>query len=260
MSLLFTTSWDDGNALDVRIAELLESYNLRGTFYVLPQEGNGTLRKETIRAMSEKHEIGAHTLHHRNLPGIDKQEMMKELTGSKQWIEHVTGKPCTMFCYPRGFVNDEVKDAVKDAGFAGARTTEPLQFAMNDPCLLPTTLQVYPFPWRPRWKQWWHPLDPLGPLRAKWERLRALGTPLRACMGWLPLAQWLLTHAIETKQPCFHLWGHTKEIDRYNMWRDLESFLKFVSDQDIEAVTNGELITALLSPTSPPTSAGCVPL
>lgn len=242
MPILFTSSWDDGNALDVRIAELLERCKLHGTFYVLPQEGGGTLREETIRKVSDVHEIGAHTLHHRNLPDLNEQEMKEEITGSKQWIERITGKPCTMFCYPRGFFDDTVRRAVKDAGFAGARTTEHLRFSLNDPYILPATLQVYPFPWRPRFSRWWHPLDPLGPLRSKWGKLRALGTPLRACTGWLTLAKWLLLHAVETKQPFFHLWGHAKEIERHGMWGDLEAFLEFAAAQEMEAVTNGELV------------------
>jgi len=240
VSILFTTSWDDGNALDVRIAELLERYKLCGTFYVLPPEGSGTLRDETIQKLSGKHEIGAHTLHHCNLPG--NANMKSEINGSKQWIERITGKPCTIFCYPRGFVNDTVKNAVIDAGFAGARTTEPLQFTTDDPYLMPTSLKVYPFPWRPRYSKWWHPLDPLGPLRFQWKRLRALGTPLSACGSWLSCAKWLLTNAIETNQSVFHLWGHAKEIDRYNMWGDLEAFLKFTEEQSVKAVTNSELI------------------
>ena len=250
MPLLFTTSWDDGNVLDVRIAEMLERYDLRGTFYVLPHEGGESLRNETIRALAEKHEIGAHTLRHRNLPDLPREEMESEIRGSKEWVQHITGKSCTMFCYPRGFVSTAAKHAIAQAGFAGARTTVPLQFGTDDPYMLPTTLQVYPFPMRPRFSQWWHPLDPLGPLRAKWRRLRALGTPIAACKGWLPLAKWLLVYAVQTEQPFFHLWGHAKEIERYGMWEQLEALLVFAKTQDIAPATNAEFIAALRPPSA----------
>ena len=31
---IITTSWDDGHPLDFKLAELLNKYNLKGTFYI----------------------------------------------------------------------------------------------------------------------------------------------------------------------------------------------------------------------------------
>ena len=38
-----TTSWDDGHPLDYRIAEMLQEYGLRGTFYIPKQASTGTM-------------------------------------------------------------------------------------------------------------------------------------------------------------------------------------------------------------------------
>ena len=245
--LLFTTSWDDGHILDTRIAELLNRYGLKGTFYVLPsEERENAIQERDIKELSEQHEIGAHTLKHENVSTYDKEHLAKEIVDSKTWIESITDKPCNMFCYPRGDTTPEAKQLVQEAGFIGARTTKMMEFGpVNDPYLLPTTLQTYPFPWRPKYKQWWHHLDPLGPMRVKLRRMCQLKMPLRAYTSWQSLAQSLLLSAIRTKQPFFHIWGHAKEIDRYNMWNDLQEFFAFARKQNIMPVTNSELITSV---------------
>jgi peptidoglycan/xylan/chitin deacetylase (PgdA/CDA1 family) len=244
--LLFTTSWDDGHTLDMRIAKLLGRYELKGTFYVLPpNEREDALSEEQIRELSAQHEIGAHTLAHKNLPTLSPERMREETAGSKAWVEQVTEKPCPMFCYPRGDYNANAIAAVREAGFRAARTVEPLQFVGSQAFLLPTTLQVYPFPWRPRRTRWWHILDPLGPLRAKAVRIAGLSVPLSSLKTWQSFAQALLLHAKRQQLPFFHLWGHAKEIDRYNQWDDLEQFFAFVRAQDIAPVTNYELAEVL---------------
>jgi len=57
----------------------------------------------------------------------------------------------------------------------------------------------------------------------------------------------------ESKKPWFHLWGHSEEIDRYDMWSDLEKFLNFVKGfENTKCVPNSALIptTYNLSPTT----------
>jgi len=61
--IIVTTSWDDGNVLDVRLAALLDKYGVKGTFYIAPNKQN-RLSNDEIIAISNKHEIGAHTMDH----------------------------------------------------------------------------------------------------------------------------------------------------------------------------------------------------
>jgi hypothetical protein len=76
----------------------------------------------------------------------------------------------------------------------------------------------------------WKMLDPLGPLRARYTRLRALKTPHSAMSSWLALAKYLYEHAKETNQEFFHLYGHSREVEKYEMWEELEEFLKFTKE------------------------------
>jgi peptidoglycan/xylan/chitin deacetylase (PgdA/CDA1 family) len=226
----FLTSWDDGYVLDLRIAEMLQRFDLKGTFYICPasQHRADMLSSEQIRTLAMHHTIGAHSMTHPRLTQICREDGEKEIRQSKQWIEEVTGKPCTSFCYPYGAVNDDVKRMVKDAGYTEARTTRDLEFAATDDLLQPVTLQIAPFPLRMRFHPLWKVLDPLGPLRSRYGKLRRLGTPHAAMTSWFALAKYLYDYGRKKDVPFFHLYGHSREVEKYNMWQDLESFLAYV--------------------------------
>lgn len=70
-------------------------------------------------------EIGAHTITHRNLTEISKEEQEKEIFGSKEILENKLGIEVTSFCYPRGKFNDDIISIVKQAGYKYACTTIP---------------------------------------------------------------------------------------------------------------------------------------
>lgn len=65
-------------------------------------------------------EFGAHTLTHPPLTRIDPEQAGYEITTSKEEIEERLGMPVSVFCYPFGDFNEEVKEMVKEAGFACA--------------------------------------------------------------------------------------------------------------------------------------------
>ena len=226
----FLTSWDDGYVLDLKVADLLDRYNTKGTFYICPhaQHSAEMMTEKQIQDLSHRHTIGAHSLSHPHLTLISKERATEEIRGSKQWVEEVTGKPCTMFCYPYGAVNPQIRDLVKESGFTGARTTKDLEFSAPDPFLQPITLQIFPFPYRRRLQLSWKVLDPLGPLRARYLRLQRLKTPHSAMGAWMALAKYLYGYSKETNQPFFHLYGHSREIEMYGMWGELEEFLSYV--------------------------------
>src|SRR5437870_4578328 len=67
---IVTTSWDDGDLSDLKLAELLNSRGLRGTFYVPinPYRGRPALDHANLRFLSSAgFEIGAHGVSHQYL-------------------------------------------------------------------------------------------------------------------------------------------------------------------------------------------------
>lgn len=246
--MIFTTSWDDGYAHDLRIAEMLEKHGATGTFYVCPkaQHEQAMLTPAQIKDLSLRHEIGGHTITHPRLSRIPIEKASHDIRDGKKWLEDVIGNACESFCYPYGDVNHPVRNAAEAAGFTSARTVAGQQFTASDPFLMPTSLHLYPFPWRPKYTRPSHYVDPLGPLRARWKRLNQLNIPMTARRSWQSLARAIFTYALQSNQPFFHLWGHAFELDTYHLWNELDSFLHFVaSHQHIQHKTNAQLAAAL---------------
>jgi len=67
--------------------------------------------------------FGAHTMTHRSLVELDAPEMHHEIVESRRLIEQRAGLRVESFCYPRGFFDAAVKQAVRDAGYRLACTT-----------------------------------------------------------------------------------------------------------------------------------------
>ena len=148
--LILTTSWDDGHPLDLRTAELLGRYNLRGTFYVARDYLPERLSAAQMIEVGQQHEIGAHTLTHPVLTQIPLEAARREISGSREWLQDITGKPVSAFCYPKGRSNPELQATVREAGYRVARGVEGYRLNPGDnPYDLATTIHVYPFPLRP---------------------------------------------------------------------------------------------------------------
>jgi peptidoglycan/xylan/chitin deacetylase (PgdA/CDA1 family) len=214
-----TTSWDDGHPLDLRIADLLSSYGLTGTFYVPRDAGRPVMNSVEIRSLSSKFEIGAHTLDHRTLDRLRNEEVRNQLSGSRHWIEQVTGKPCRSLCFPSGKYRHEQLSLVREAGYLSARTTELLSTEfprrVEGLALISTTVQAYPH-------------SPLAYTKNALKRW-SLGNLLRARAffyrrDWLVLALKLLERTL-SRGGVFHLWGHSWEIEQEQQWNRLEQLL-----------------------------------
>lgn len=117
------SSWLD-HALPV-----LAGFGVRATFYVCPglfgsrkpeiRGEAGRLVDETgARALVEAGmELGAHSLTHPDLRGLDDEVLAAEIAGSKAAVEELTGRPCRTFAYPFGLSDERVRAAVAEGGF-----------------------------------------------------------------------------------------------------------------------------------------------
>ncbi len=237
--MVITTSWDDGDILDERVADMLDRHGLRGTFYLARTHRRQRLSEASIRLLAARHEIGAHSLTHPDLTALDRTEKTREVAGSKSWLEDVTGAPVAMFCYPLGQFDRETKEVVVEAGFRGGRTTGQFSVAPHrDRYAIRTTLQVHPALFRQ---------GTIGDLiRYLTEQRAARGsTALRVgtsmFRGWSRLANLLLADAARDDSHVFHLWGHSWEIEEHGMWRECDAFLRSIAELGARARTNGEI-------------------
>ncbi len=240
-----TTSWDDGHVLDLKVAELLEKYKLRGTFYISrnhPQK-KSNLADSEIAAFSKRQEIGAHTINHPDLLKIPLAEAEQEIRESKKWLENILNAKIEMFCYPFGSYNEKITELVRQAGFKGARTTREFSIGAPDNFYeMDATLHVYPFPFRKTdaGHYYWGRL--LQPYLQNREGIRKLHIPLFRLRNWESLSRAIFDIAIKNGT-IFHLLGHSWEVEKYQMWRELENFFAYISGREnCLYLTNGEIM------------------
>ena len=96
--MIFTTSWDDGHVLDNKLCELLNKYQIKGTFFLSKNYLEEPLHDDEIVQISNFHEIGAHTINHPHLSQLDFNCQYKEINQSKIWLENLLNKKCQGFC------------------------------------------------------------------------------------------------------------------------------------------------------------------
>src|SRR4029077_2605421 len=128
-SFVMTTSWDDGHPLDMRVAEMLAKRGLTGTFYVPRSNQKPVMDRSQILELSKSFEIGAHTLEHVRIDRLSDAEARLQLSGSREWIEELTGQSCRLFCFPGGKFRNRQLPLVRQAGYQAARTVELLSAA-----------------------------------------------------------------------------------------------------------------------------------
>lgn len=242
--IIFTSSWDDGYKLDFRIAELLNKYACKGTFYIAQKHGRGALSMKEIIDLTKYHEIGAHTLNHVELDKVDLKIAKDEICGSKKYLEDVIGKEVPMFCYPKGRYNENIEKIVKECNFIGARSTEKFCYLKpRNYFEFGVTLQVYPFPLRKKNSSQyllnWNLFDSI---KGSYKKIRELNLPWNSYLGWQFLARNFFNLARESGE-IFHLYGHSWEVERYGMWKELEKLLKYISRRkDVLYLNNSETL------------------
>ncbi|HEX4373431.1 MAG TPA: polysaccharide deacetylase family protein [Puia sp.] len=228
-----TTSWDDGAPYDMRLAELLTKYNLRGTFYIpKTNQEHEVMNENDILQLSKHFEIGGHTLNHKNLKTSTEEIICKEVYGSFNWIKDLTNTAPSSFCLPFGEYSKKSLEIIYNAGYHFIRTTELLSVEKN---IFPfaTTMQVYE---HNRFVYLKHLL--------KRKRINNLMFWMKnGCKKKLPGLLEIYLKNIDDHGGCFHLWGHSWEIEEFKLWDSLELILQKISGlSDFRYVNNKELV------------------
>lgn len=238
---IITTSWDDGAVEDFKLAEILNKYNLEATFYI-PQKNSErpVISVEQIRDLASVFEIGGHSLNHVFLTTVSSATQWDEIDGCYNWLREIIGFSPVSFCAPKGLYTSEILQMVKKAGFKLLRTTHLLNIkGISNNSILPllhTTLQMYEHPAVTYWKH-----------LIKRRKIATL-------ISWLMMhSETELLHLTEKKlhlirknqAGVFHLWGHSWEIEEYNLWNKLEAVCNLLSKQnDFVYMKNNQIITS----------------
>lgn len=235
---IVTMSWDDGHPLDLRVAELMAKYGMRGTFYLpVRNHEHKVMDRSDIVKISSEFEIGGHTLNHLKLTGISSDdEIYREISIGKTVMEDSIGKEITTFAYPKGCYNRQIKYLVEKAGFKGARSASWFHDEYPDDlfCIHPT-IHIYPH----------KSLIHVGHL-IKELNFRGLNEYLLIYRGTTDLKKLTVRclDKIIEKGGVFHIWGHSWEIEELGLWVELEEIMSHISEfKNVVRLTNGEIIS-----------------
>ena len=118
-------SFDDGWKTQYKYAvPILEKYNFTGTFFIVSSYvGYGSYMNWTDLKdlVAHNFDIESHTKTHQLLTKIDPKKLPDELSTSKKILEDKLGIKVTTLAYPNYAQNEAVRQAVKSAGYLGAR-------------------------------------------------------------------------------------------------------------------------------------------
>lgn len=123
-------TFDDGyRDFYTDVFPILKKYQIKAVAYVVPgfldKPNNLTHNQLKEIAHSNLVEIGAHTVFHTYLKGLNEKRLKFEVTQSKQMLEQELQIKVVSFAYPYGAFDDKAVEVVKDAGFKTAVSTVP---------------------------------------------------------------------------------------------------------------------------------------
>ena len=222
--MIITTSWDDGHPLDIKVLELLEKYNLKATFYIpLSNPEHAVMERNLMKEISTFQEIGGHTVNHVRLNSLGDAEAEYEITQCKIILEEIIGQPIFAFCFPGGKFSLRDVQFIKKAGYLFGRTTRLLENSKPQFNLMNTTIQAYN---HSNIILLYHCLKNINIL------------PIQRNLLFLPFNKNFLRLAEHNilknanSDTVFHIWGHSWEIEQYNLWKQLEDLFKLISSCD----------------------------
>lgn len=209
-----TFSYDDGQIFDRRLAELLRSHGMKGTFHL----NSGTLDAhrgndiyvgaEELKETYAGHEIACHGVQHRNPTLLTRQQLLLELQEDRKALEKLTGGLVQGLSYAFGSYNQEVIETAKSLGIKYSRTVN-------------STRGFFPPADFMQWNPTCHHDD----------RLLELGDIFLNVQDFYEL-------------PLMYVWGHSFEFGRSGDWSVIEAFTeKMAGKEDIWYATNMEICT-----------------
>ena len=221
-----TFSFDDGVTQDKRLIDILNKYNLKGTFNLNSSlfgiQSEHTTYGKTIRhdkvfptevkSVYSGHEVAVHTLTHPLLSSLDERTIIWQVEEDRKTLSKLVGYEVRGMAYPCGGVNndDRVANIIKrNTGVEYSRTitsTHNFDLQENLHRFNPTVYYVE--------------IEKMFSLAEEFISLKP------------------------TEPKLFYIWGHSYELDTGVItWEKFEEFCKLISNKDdIFYGTNSEVL------------------
>lgn len=206
-----TFSYDDGQIHDIRLAEILRSRGLKGTFNLNSgtlsnQDDSFFVNKNKLMEIYAGHEIAVHGVEHKDLGNATDTEIIAEITNDRIALEKLVGAPVQGMAYAYGTYSEHIMELIKACGIKYARTV-----GVNQWFSIPKEFLA--------WDSTCHHSD----------NLMARGEEFLNLPDWKEL-------------PIMYVWGHSFEFAGDDSWNIIEEFADKMQGRDeIWYATNGEI-------------------
>jgi peptidoglycan/xylan/chitin deacetylase (PgdA/CDA1 family) len=231
---IFTTSWDDGNPLDVRIAQMLEDFGLTGTFYASTgPEGRRLISDGDLARIGRSHELGVHGRTHEIFPVLSGHDLTHEIRWAAEELSRF-GVVGSVAAPPRGKLDRPTARVLAHLGYS-VRTGAIIGSPSSKRGVLEPTFHFYPHRWRTivRNLGYRRRIPPPALLLAHGSRRDFRDRTRRM----------LLAGARD--QRYVHVWGHAAEIERLDLWDALRELLGAAAGLGLTPVSNTEALAEL---------------
>lgn len=213
-----TLSYDDGQIHDRKLVEILNKHGLRGTFHLnsgclAPDRNHNTfIAADEVAELYQGHEVAVHGVQHRNLPTLNRNQVVNEILEDRRTLEKLTGGMVQGMSYAFGSYTETIIEILRSLGIKYSRTVN-------------STGGFFP----PADFMAWHPTCHHN------GRLMELGQNFLSVPGYVEL-------------PLMYVWGHSFEFAGNNDWNVMEEFGELMEGkEDIWYATNGEICDYILA-------------
>lgn len=192
---IVTFSYDDGHDGDIRLVELFNKYNLKGSFH-LNSGSFGELTTEKIESLRKRylgHEISCHTVTHGWPSLIPNTSLINEVFNDRRNLELIAEYPVVGMSYPSGDFNDEAIKVMTSCGIVYSRTV-----LSTSNFRLPSDFM--------RWNPTCHHKDAESNIKRFLENIDSPWTG-----------------------PLLYIWGHSHEFRSEELWQSFENNLKLIA-------------------------------
>lgn len=130
---IISLNFDDGYESAYKVGmPIIEKAGFKSSHYIIVNrigEQGYMSRKQILDLQASGHEVGAHSITHTNLVLASTKVAREEIFDSKKELEKRGVLKVSTFTYPDGYFDQGIANIVKEAGYAGARITNP---GLND--------------------------------------------------------------------------------------------------------------------------------
>lgn len=228
---VLTFSYDDGNVADRRLADILTSCGMKGTFNLnagrlLDDNHKTCIKADELQSLylDKGHEVACHGFSHPREEMLLHGAMLNDVLQDRLELEKITGQIIKGMAYPFGSYNQDVIDTLATAGIVYCRTVA----STNSTSLFPAS-----------GKDWltWNPT-----CHHNGDIIRRIDPFLTNRYGLQML----------------YIWGHSYEFDRMDNWEVIEEFCdKMKNRKEVWYATNMEIYQYVEACRNLETSADC---